>query len=196
MAPDYLVAMEDFTITALAGLGLQPEYTALPLDWYRPLSERAVAFARATAAGAYGPCGGALPFAGLHGIDYDTARQAGRLAGEAGVAGIATGLAGALADRSFTDFRVQDGAPEPLAEAVPRPYLRALDVAAGLHAGTRRRRAGGRASTRSARDRRSWCRCSRCSATRARTPRSTARRRSSTPTRRRPSRSTCASRRR
>ena len=135
MAPDYLVAMEDFTITALAGLGLQPEYTGLSLDWYRPLSERAVAFARDTAAGAYGSCDGALPFAGLHGIDYDTARQAGRLAGEAGVPGIATGLAGALADRSFTDFRVQDGASEPLAEAVPRPYLRALDVAAGLHTG-------------------------------------------------------------
>jgi hypothetical protein len=135
MAPDYLVAMEDFTITALAGLGLQPEYTGLPLGWYRRLSERAVGFARATGAGAYGPCGDALPFAGLHGIDFDTARQAGRAAGEADAAGIATGLAGALADRSFTDFRVQDGALEPLPEAVPRPYLRALDVAAGLHHG-------------------------------------------------------------
>lgn len=134
MGADYLIGMEDFTIAALTSLGIEPGYSRLPLSWYRRRSERAVEFAVLARDGAYGTSP-SLVFAGVHGIDHDTARQAGRVAGEAGVDGVACGLAGALGDPGSTDFRVQDGRVQELEGLVPRPYLRVLDVAAGLHLG-------------------------------------------------------------
>jgi hypothetical protein len=131
---DYLVGMEDLTMAALIGLGVQPEYARLPASWYEGSSKRALGLAERTRAGDFGEVDG-LVFAGLHGVDFDTARRAGRLAGDAGADGIATGLGGALSDPTYVDFRVEDGEVIELDSAVPRAYLRVIEVAAGMHLG-------------------------------------------------------------
>jgi hypothetical protein len=130
----YLVGMEDLTLASLVGLGIQPEYARLPASWYQACSRRALDLAERTRAGDFGDVAG-LVFAGLHGVDFDTARVAGRLAGDAEADGIACGLGGALSDPSYVDFRVEDGETIELEAAVPRAYLRVVDVAAGLHLG-------------------------------------------------------------
>jgi hypothetical protein len=134
IAGDYLVGMEDLTLAALIGLGIQPEYARLPASWYEGSSKRALGLAERTRAGDFGQVG-ALVFAGLHGVDFDTARRAGRLAGDARAEGIASGLGGALGDPSYVDFRVEDGKTIELGNSVPRAYLRVIEVAAGLHLG-------------------------------------------------------------
>jgi hypothetical protein len=134
LKPTYLIGMEDFTIVTLTGLNVEPEYSNLPLSWYARSTCRAIEYAVKTCKGHYGPCN-SLVFAGLHAIDYDTALQAGTLAGDANVDGIATGLVGVLKDRNYVDFRIQDGQLIQLGENLPRPYLRLLDIAAGLHVG-------------------------------------------------------------
>jgi hypothetical protein len=131
---DYLVGMEDLSMAAMIGLGIQPEYARLPASWYEASSKRALGLAERTRAGDFGDVGGFV-FAGLHGLDYDTARRAGRLAGDVKAEGIASGLGGALGDPSYVDFRVEDGKTIPLASSVPRAYLRVAEVACGLHRG-------------------------------------------------------------
>jgi hypothetical protein len=126
--------MEDITVATMTGLGLEPEYTLLPESFYRSVFERAVELAVDTQRGRYEPVD-AQVFACLHALDYDTARLAGKVAGEAGVAGIATGLFGVMKDRNYVDYRVADGELLPLPRAVPRPYPRVVEIAAGLHLG-------------------------------------------------------------
>jgi hypothetical protein len=130
----YLVGMEDLTMAVLSGLGVTREHLDQPLSWFERLSRRAVEFATETMEGRFGPVSGEV-FAGLHGIDFDTAVQAGELAAEAEIAGVACGLGGALSDRSYTGFWVQGGEPIELGRRVPRPYVRVMEVAAGLHLG-------------------------------------------------------------
>ncbi len=134
MDASYLVGMEDLTVATMTGLSMEPEYTMLPQSFYQALSERAVRFALDQQQCRYGICSGTV-FAGLHAIDYDTAQLAGRLAGEAGVKGIASGLVGALRDKNYVDYRIADGALVPLPRPVPRPYLRVMEIVAGYYVG-------------------------------------------------------------
>jgi hypothetical protein len=134
MNPTYIVGMEDFTLVTLTALDIEREYSNLPLEWYKPASERAIEYAIRTKKGEFGPCQ-SLVFAGLHAIDYDTAKQAGRLAGEAKLDGIASGLVGALKDKSFVDFRIENNEVIDLGVNVPRPYIRTLEIVAGFHTG-------------------------------------------------------------
>jgi hypothetical protein len=134
LSPTYLVGPEELAIPVINGLGMQPEYMNLPLAWYSDLTAELL---EETAALQADPAnaGPGLVFQALHAFDYDTAYVAGRLAGEVEAEGLACGLGAALADRTWIDYRVRDGNIVPLAKAIPRPYLRVLDVAAGLHAG-------------------------------------------------------------
>ncbi|MBA3459368.1 MAG: hypothetical protein H0T46_05370 [Deltaproteobacteria bacterium] len=134
MSPTYLVGMEDFTVPALTGLGVSPEVLDVGEPFYARLAKRSIEFAIKTRAGRYGPCTAAV-FAGLHALDYDTARIAGLAAGKAGVTAIATGLVGALQDKTYTDSRVEAGRVIELGHSIPRPYLRVAEIAAGLHEG-------------------------------------------------------------
>ena len=134
MNPTYIVGMEDFTIVALTALNIEPEYSNLPLEWYQEASSRAIEYAVKTASGIFGPSRGKV-FGGLHAIDYDTGILSGRLAGEAGLSGIASGLVGALKDKSFVDFRIEDGNVIELRTNIPRPYMRTLEIIAGFHVG-------------------------------------------------------------
>lgn len=134
MKPTYVVGMEDLTQPVLTALGLETAYMGRPLAWFKPLAERAVDFATRTNGGAFGSCDTTV-FAGLHGVDFDTAHQAGKLAGDAGTKGIATGLVGALKDKTFTDYRIENGTVIPLGGTAARPYLRVIEIVAGLTEG-------------------------------------------------------------
>jgi len=134
MRPTYIVGMEDFTLVTLTALNIEREYSNLPLEWYAQASQRAVDFAVRTKNGDFGPSQSQI-FGGLHATDFDTAHQAGRLAGEAELDGIASGLVGALKDKSFVDFRIENGEVIELGKNIPRPYMRTLQIVAGFHAG-------------------------------------------------------------
>lgn len=136
MRPTYVIGMEDFAIVTMTALSMEPEYTGLPPAFYEARIDRAVAFAKDTQEGKYGPCP-ATVYAGLHGIDYDSSYLAGSRAAQAGIVGIATGLVGALQDKNYVDFRVQDGTIVDLPRATARPYMRVLEIATGLHKGFR-----------------------------------------------------------
>ena len=134
MSPTYVIGMEDFTLVALTGLSIEREYSGLPAKWYKAASERAIEYAIRTKKGEFGPCR-SLVFAGLHAVDFDTAKQAGRLAGEAQLDGIASGLVGAMKDESFVDFLLKNSEVIELRTTIPRPYVRTLEIVAGLHLG-------------------------------------------------------------
>lgn len=137
IAPTFLIGMEDLTLGTLATLNIEPEYASLPQDFFEKRIGRAVSLARRTEDGEFGPVSGQV-LAGLHAVDFDSAVLAGGLAAEAGLKGVAVGLFGALTDRNYVDFRVQDGQVIELERAVPRPYLRVLEIVAGLVEGYRR----------------------------------------------------------
>jgi hypothetical protein len=137
MDPTFFIGMEDLTLGTLGALNVEPEFADLPLEFYEARAMHAVAFAQHTRAGAYGPTSGQV-LAGLHAIDFDTAVLAGRLAAEAGLDGVSVGLFGALTGRDFTDFRVEDGQVMDLPRAIPRTYLRVMEIAAGVIEGYRR----------------------------------------------------------
>lgn len=134
MNPTYLIGMEDFTLATLTALGIEPEFLGGNRRFYESLAKRAVEFAVDTTAGKYGATSGVV-FAGVHASDYDTALLAGRVAGAAGVHGIATGMVGALQDNSYVDYVLEDEQVVELGQPVPRPYLRVAQIAAGLHEG-------------------------------------------------------------
>lgn len=132
------IGMEDFAVVCMTALSIEPEYAMLDDGFYEERAQRAVKFALDTAKGVYGPRPKAV-FAGMHAIDYDSARIAGRVAGEANVAGIATGLVGALRDKNYVDFRVEGGVVHEFVKAVPRPYVRTIEIVSGLIDGFRER---------------------------------------------------------
>ena len=134
MRPSYLIGMEDFTIPLMVGLGVERAYASLPMSFFTKAADRAIAYGRETQDSTFGSCN-ANVFAGLHAVDFDTARAIGKRAGAAKMEGIAVGLGSALDDRDFTDYRIEHGKVVPLGASVPRPYVRVLEVAAGLHLG-------------------------------------------------------------
>ena len=134
MRPTFIVAMEDFTIPALLGLSIEPQYLDYPLDWYAQHTSTALEFALNTQAQRYGDID-ATVFAGVHAIDFDTAFQAGRLVGQAGVSAVATGLGSSLNDRDWIDYRVIHGEVIPFDAPVPRAYVRVMEIVCGLSLG-------------------------------------------------------------
>lgn len=132
--PRYIVGMEDFTIVTLTALNVEPEYSNLPAEWYLTASQRAIEFAVETKSGDFGPNKSSV-FGGLHAIDFDSAKQAGELAGKAKLDGIASGMVGVLKDKTFIDFRMEDGEVIELPRNIPRPYMRTLQIIAGFHIG-------------------------------------------------------------
>ncbi len=134
MGATYLVGMEDFTIAAMTGLSMNPQYTGLGKGFIKPLAKRAIDFALEQQEEKHGPCP-ATVFSGMHAIDYDSAVIVGQLAGDAGCEGIASGLVGALRDKSYRDYRIVDGKLIELPSSMPSAYVRTLEIAAGLHVG-------------------------------------------------------------
>ncbi len=134
MQATYCIGMEDFTIATLTALGVESGFLGTERRFFEALAKRAVDFATDTAEGRYGPAPGKV-FAGVHASDYDTAILAGQVAGSAGVAGIATGFVGALQDKSYVDYLLEDEHVLELGARIPRPYVRVAQIAAGLHEG-------------------------------------------------------------
>ncbi len=135
--PSMVVGMEDLTLATMGALNVEPEYAGLPTCFYENRARRAVTFARRTIDGEFGSLRGSI-LGGLHGLDYDSSVLAGRIAAEAGLDGITLGMFGALTDRNYVDFRVEDGHVIELPSAVPRPYLRVIELSAGVLEGFRR----------------------------------------------------------
>lgn len=130
--PVYLIGPEVLAVSTLLAVGVQPEYLSDP---YGLAKRGAVLATRGAKDAEIVPARSPAVFATLHAWDYDSAVAAGASAAKQGITGIATGLGGALQDRSFVDFRVEHGRVVELGSAVPRPYLRVIEIAAGLHAG-------------------------------------------------------------
>ena len=135
--PTMLVGMEDLAVGAMGALNIEPEYVDLPAEFFQARASRAVSFAQRTANGEFGDVSGKI-FAGLHALDFDTAVLAGKMAASAGLDAITVGLFGALTDRNYVDYRVEDGEIFELPRSVPRPYLRVVEICAGLLEGFRR----------------------------------------------------------
>lgn len=134
MRPTYIVGMENLAIPVLTGLSIEPQYLGYPLDWYTQFTSEALQYALDTSAQQYGAVD-ATVFAGLHAFDFDTAFQAGRLAGQVGVNSVATGVGSALDDREWIDFRVAHGELIPFDEPIPRAYVRTMEIVCGLNLG-------------------------------------------------------------
>ncbi len=134
MNPSYLVGMEDLSTAALTGLSIEPEYSMLPVAFYRGVAERAIEYALETEAGAYGECPAPV-YAGVHAMDFDTAYAVGQAVAQANASGIATGLAGAMMDKSWVDYRIEEGRVIEFERSVPRPYVRVMEIAAGMFEG-------------------------------------------------------------
>lgn len=128
--PVYLIGPESLAVSVLLAVGVQPEYLSEPYG----LAQRGAALAIRGAKEAESARSPSV-FATLHAWDYHSAVAAGADAAKMELTGIATGLGGALQDRSFVDFRIEHGRVVELGAAVPRPYLRVIEIAAGLHVG-------------------------------------------------------------
>lgn len=137
MRPDLLVGMEDLTLGTMAALNLEPEYCAHTETFYEQLADAPIAWARRTTDGEFGPVEGTV-LAGLHALDFDSAVIVGRRAAEAGLNAVALGMFGALTDRNYVDYRVEDGRILSFPRPVPRPYVRVVELVAGVVEGYRR----------------------------------------------------------
>ena len=135
--PSMLVGMEDFTLGTMTGLNIEPEYADLPESFFAARIRQAVTYAQRTTNGEFGEVSGQV-LAGLHALDYDSGALAGQIAAEAGIDGVTVGMFAALTDRNYVDYRVEDGKIIKLATAVPRPYLRVIELTAGVLEGFRR----------------------------------------------------------
>lgn len=134
MNPSYIIGMEDLTIVTLTGLNLEPEYTNIHVSDYEEFIYRAISFAKKTEEFNFGEVNSDV-FAGLHAINYDTAIKGGELAGAENVFGIASGLLGALKDKSYTNFRIENGQIIESTDSYPRSYVRVAEIAAGFFEG-------------------------------------------------------------
>ena len=136
MSPTYIVGMEDFTIVALTALNIERQYSKTPVSWFRKPIDRALELAVDTKQGKFGQIDAKI-FAGLHAIDFDTAVQAGTMAAEADVDGIATGLVSSMKDSGYSDFRIENDRIVEFGDNLPRPYIRTMEIIAGMHLGYR-----------------------------------------------------------
>ncbi|MEY4723171.1 MAG: hypothetical protein RLZZ324_684, partial [Candidatus Parcubacteria bacterium] len=137
--PSAFICHEDFTSPVLLALNVDPERLGYEKSFYVGQQMFGVDQAVRTVSGVNGPYEG-MPYATLHGVDYDTAYDAGFYAGlEKGVTAIATGIAGFMNDQAFISSYELRGERISVAggKTVPRRYLRALQVAVGLRDGFR-----------------------------------------------------------
>lgn len=137
--PTAFIGHEDFTVQVLVALGIEPDLLALPTSWYVGQQLLGIEYAAATLAGRYGPTRG-RPYTVLHAVDYASAYDAAFYAGADGAtSAIATGVAGFMNDRAFVrSYEIGDATLAVAGgKAVPRRYLRTLQVVLGLRDGFR-----------------------------------------------------------
>ena len=130
MRPTDLIAQEDFAVACLIGLGLEREITGWSVGRFDTRNRRSLRLWRGVAEDR--SCKGIRVYAVLSGIDYNTARSAGRLAAEKGVTHAAIGMAGITSDPSGTDFFVMGPARVRLDRPAPRRYVRLAQVIRGV----------------------------------------------------------------
>ncbi|WP_444898431.1 hypothetical protein ACJJIX_16165 [Microbulbifer sp. VAAC004] len=130
MHPTHLIAQEDFATTCLVALDLEREITG-----WRPerIAARNRQSLRLWEKIAEHPLSqGLTVYAVLSAMDYNTGRDAGRLAAQSGVHSAAIGLASICGDLNATDFFVLNRASFKLDRPVPRRYVRLAQVLKGI----------------------------------------------------------------
>ncbi|WP_444901754.1 hypothetical protein ACJJIG_22030 [Microbulbifer sp. SSSA007] len=130
MNPTDLIAQEDFASTCLVALDLEREITGWTVERIASRNRRSLRLWQKVAENPL--CQGLAIYAVLSAMDYNTARDAGQLAAEAGVTSAAMGLAGICGDLNATDFYVSGTASFKLARPVPRRYVRLAQVLKGI----------------------------------------------------------------
>ena len=136
LKPSYRIGPEDLTLAVLSGLRIEPVYLGWSGTHTTPFTQAALNGAGRVESGEFGPVTGDV-FAGLHGMDFDTALAAGQLAAKAGIGALASGLGAPLSDNGYTDFVVIEGRAEILPFKVPRAYVRVAEIISGMFAGYR-----------------------------------------------------------
>lgn len=137
MKPTDLIAQEDFASTCLVALDLEREITGWTVERIATRNRRSLRLWQKVAENPL--CQGLTTYAVLSAMDYNTARDAGQLAAEAGATSAAMGLAGVCGDLNATDFYVSGTASFKLARPVPRRYVRLAQVLKGITDGYRDR---------------------------------------------------------
>lgn len=133
MDPTDLIAQEDFATACLLGLGLERRITGYSIGRFDTRNRRSLKLWRRVSDDPR--CAGLAVHAVLSAVDFNTARSAGRLAGEVGVAFAALGIAGLNKDGSATDVFVIGTASHSLERPAPRRYVRLTQIMRGFDVG-------------------------------------------------------------
>ncbi len=132
--PDFFMCLEDLTIPLLTILGIDPACTGRQRRSFVKMQSGSIRLAEEVLGGRLGAFHG-LPYATLHGYDYESAFQAAGKAGTiAGLQGVATGLASFLNDREYVNGYRFKGRWVWIKnrQNIPRRYLRAMLVTLGM----------------------------------------------------------------
>ncbi|MCO1336369.1 hypothetical protein MO867_18715 [Microbulbifer sp. OS29] len=135
MNPTDLIAQEDFASTCLVALDLEREITGWTVERIAARNRRSLRLWQKVAENPL--CQDTTVYAVLSAMDYNTARDAGKLAADAGVTSAAMGLAGVCGDLNATDFFVSGRASFKLTRPVPRRYVRLAQIVKGIADGYR-----------------------------------------------------------
>lgn len=133
--PTAMVGVEDITMASWLALDLEPTYTRLDRRDYRRQNERVARIAAQrqdappTAGRAYYPVASA--------VSYDTAWDAGRAFGRAGIPRASMGFGAYMVDQNFTDHVYVGRRRIDLGARVPRRYARTVLAARGFWDGYR-----------------------------------------------------------
>jgi hypothetical protein len=143
MDPTDLIAKEDFGTACLIALDLDRETTGWRVSRFSTRNNRSLRLWETIQSDPR--CENVRVHAVLSAMDYNTARDAGRLAALKGVKHAALGLAGIMLDPSAVDFHVFGNATLTFERPAPRRYVRLAQILRGIEDGYRS--AGKRLST-------------------------------------------------
>lgn len=132
--PDFFMCLEDLTIPVLTILGIDHSCAGMRRQTFVKMQSNSIRLAKEVLKGSLGAAHG-LPYATLHGYDYESAfRAASEAAKVARLKGLSTGLASFLNDREYVNRYRFKGRSVWIKnrQNIPRRYLRTLLVTLGM----------------------------------------------------------------
>jgi hypothetical protein len=135
-APTYWIGAEDITMAVWLALGIETEYLALPARIYRRINNRTARRATLEMSHLAAPESAGY-YAVASAMNYNTARDAGRVLADNGVTRVAMGFGAYMADDSYTDHVDVGRRRLTLSARMPNRYLRTALVARGFWDGYR-----------------------------------------------------------
>jgi len=130
MKASYVIGPEDLTIPVLIAAGVDVSKNLPSEGWYRSKIARTLQLSTWAKEGKYGVLDAPV-FAGLQCFDFDSARVAGRMAGESDVHCLALGMGAVLGDKTTTLTQRRDGTETALAQVTAQPLMRMAQIIAG-----------------------------------------------------------------